>query len=205
MKRILFILVVVASCCAIATNAQSKPTREVKIPTESGLGVKYVDYFQIERGFFATAEAVGGYSVELNRKNIGFSEIDIVGGYRFGDYLRAGIGLGGRYYIGATQIRTHNWALPLFANLRGNFIPNGYYSVVPFWSVDAGTTFPDGFMIRPTIGIRVGQQRSAFVASIGYMGQNLKIKKYISESGEMFVSDNRHFYNFITLKLGYEF
>ena len=84
--------------------------------------------------------------------------------------------------------------MPLFLNLRGNFIPTGYRDVVPFWSIDFGTTFPDGVMFRPTLGIRVGQQRSAFTVALGYLGQHFKS-----------LPDAPDFYSGITLKLGYEF
>lgn len=188
----------------ISLSAQSMPTREIKMPTETGLGVKSNDYHQFQKGFFASAEVSTAFSIHPNTKNVGLTELDIVGGYRFCDFLRVGLGLGGRLYFNAAELRTHDWALPLFVNVRGNFIPNAYNTVVPFWSFDIGTTFPDGFMIRPTVGIRVGQPRSAFIASLGYLGQNLRINK-ISEASEIAPARQHKFYNFITLKLGYEF
>lgn len=204
MKRLLidFAAIILAMQCGI--TAQSQPTRQVRMPEEKGLGVKVTDYSEVQKGFFAAAELAGGYSLEINKKNVGFTELDLIGGYRFCDYLRIGLGLGGRYYIGGHNFCTHEWALPLFVNLRGNFIPNNYYSVVPFWTVDAGTTFPDGFMVRPSIGVRIGQPRSAFVVSLGYMGQTLRLEKQDLQAG-VENSRERKFYSFITLKLGYEF
>ena len=203
MKK-LFLLIAVVCFANCILFAQSQPTRVVNMPTETGLGVQVKDYRQMQTGFFAAAEIVGGYSLEIGKKNVGFTELDLVGGYRFCDYLRVGLGLGGRYYYGSRSLTTHEWGLPLFVNLRGNFIPNDYYNVVPFWSFDMGTTFPDGFMIRPNIGMRIGQPRSAFVATIGYMGQTLRIHKK-GEAPQIFDGRERKFYNFITLKIGYEF
>lgn len=204
MLRKFLIITALAMSLPHCLSAQSKPTRDVKMPTETGLGIKFTDYNQFQNGFFASAEVSTAFSVHPNTKNVGLTELDLVGGYRFCDFLRIGLGIGGRFYFNAAEIRTHDWALPLFANFRGNFIPNAYYTVVPFWSFDIGTTFPDGFMIRPTVGIRVGQPRSAFIASLGYLGQNLRINK-VSERPEIAHSRQHKFYNFITIKLGYEF
>lgn len=198
--RILSLALIIAS--ALGCSAQE--LRDVKIPTESNLGVKHLDYLQFEKGFFCSAEASGAYSFRNKRKNLGFTEVDFVGGYRFSDYLRVGIGLGARRYFNSSGVRymTHNWGLPLFLNLRGNFIPNAYRNYVPYWSVDCGTTFPDGVFIRPNVGIRIGQARSAFVASLGWLGQNIRVSKFRNVGT---LKANSCFYSFINLKLGYEF
>ena len=170
------------------------------MPTEAGLGTHGSNYLQYQRGFFMAAEASGGYSLNIDRPNFGYAELDVVGGYRFSEYLRVGIGLGGRYYANNADARntSSHWGLPLFLDLRGNFIPGEYRDVVPFWSADIGTTFPDGAMFRPSIGIRVGQERSAFILSVGYMGQC--IRAYGGDG-----QADHPFYSFITMKLGYEF
>lgn len=180
--------------------SRSRPTRQVKMPTETGMGSHGSNYLQYSEGFFMAVEASGGYSLNINRPNFGYAELDVVGGYRFSEYLRAGIGLGGRYYANNVDARntSSRWGLPLFLNLRGNFIPGEYRDVVPFWSADIGTTFPDGVMFRPSIGIRVGQERSAFILSVGYLGQSIRTYG----NGE---HADHPFYSFITMKLGYEF
>lgn len=183
-------------CVAFAQNANG---RQIRMPSEGAMNVSQNDYTSYEKGFFMSGELSGGYSLNSGKENMGFTEIDATGGYRFSEFLRAGIGLGARVYIGANNARyvAHKWGLPLYINLRGNFIPMAYRNAVPFWSVDAGTTFPDGVMVRPTVGVRIGQNRSAFIASIGYLGQNIRVLH------EMNVKHD--FYSFITLKLGYEF
>ena len=93
----------------------------------------------------------------------------------------------------------HAWGLPLFLNVRGNIIPTDYYDVIPYWSMDIGTTFPDGFMIRPSIGIRVGQPRSAFLLSVAYVGQQIREFAPVGNGTE------HNFKSFISLRLGYEF
>lgn len=197
-SRILMAFIAIASL-TVTVYGQSKPTREVKMPTERNLSAKQTDYQELNKGFFMAGELSGGWSLNSGKSNLGFTELDATGGYRFSEYLRVGVGIGARVYFDNKDIRnmSHKWGMPLFLNLRGNFIPTDYREVIPFWSIDAGTTFPDGAMIRPTVGIRVGAPRSAFIASIGYLGQNLRT---------CVTPDKKHsFYSFITLKLGYEF
>lgn len=203
MKINLFSILIAASMCATVCNAQSHPTREVKMPKETGLGVDTSDYSQKDKGFFAAGEATGGYSLESGKENIGFTDVTFVGGYRFNDFLRVGAGIGARRYFDSDDVRfmSHDWGMPLFIHARGNFIHNAYRDVVPFWSLDFGTTFPDGMMVRPTFGIRVGQPRSAFIAAVGYMGQNIRTFRIDNQV----IAAKHKFYSFITLKIGYEF
>lgn len=200
MRNKRFFAGIIALTAMIANGlAQSTPTRVVKMPTEGNLGVNQTDYSDLSKGFFMAGEVSGGIAVNSGANNLSFTELSATGGYRFSEYLRVGIGIGARYYIDNKNVRymSHDWGLPLFVNVRGNFIPTVYRNVVPFWSMDLGTSFPDGVMVRPTVGIRVGQERSAFVASIGYMGQNIRTRFYPGK--------DHNFKSFITLKLGYEF
>lgn len=202
-----------AAATAIGADAQSRPTRQVKMPTEQGEASPVQnDYETYQTGFFMSGEAATGWSLDSGRDNMGFTEVAATGGYRFSEYLRVGLGIGARvYYHDDARYSAHHWGMPLYVNLRGNFIESGYRNAVPFWSVDCGATFPDGFMVRPMVGVRVGQERSAFVASIGYMGQQIRqagdAKPVQGEQGiEMYEIDPDHtFCSFITLKLGYEF
>lgn len=122
-------------------------------------------------------------------------------GYRFNEYVRVGLGLGARYYFDNNKVRStlSEWAFPIFLNVRGNFIPTRYRDVVPYYSFDIGVTVRDGFMLRPTVGLRVGRERSAFLVGLGYVGQDLST--YSRDN----LRKTRRFVNFITLKLGYEF
>ena len=83
---------------------------------------------------------------------------------------------------------------PIYANVRGNIISQDNRSVVPYWSFNIGGAIRDGFLVSPTIGIRVGEQRNAFIAGISY-GYN-EIKGY--ENGKKGI-------NFVLMRLGYEF
>lgn len=149
-----------------------------------------------DTGFWMSAQVNGSYSVFISNKCTPWTELDVVGGYRFNQYLKVGVGFGGRYYFENNRLRSNNvkWSFPVFATVRGNFVPDDYRSVTPYYSLDLGAAIRDGFMWRPTVGLRIGQSRSAFLVGITYTGQSLKYKtgkdRYISGVG---------------LTLGYEF
>lgn len=84
--------------------------------------------------------------------------------------------------------------MPIFLNARGNFISQDVREIVPFWSVDLGGVIRDGFMFTPSIGARIGEQRSAFLVSLGYSLRTINAKENHTKTR-----------NYIVLKLGYEF
>lgn len=154
------------------------------------------NYSTYQRGFWIAGQLSGAYTLNLTKKNVPMVELDVVGGYRFNEYLRAGIGFGGRYYINNDHMRDSHiaWAFPLYANVRGNIIPTAYHTVVPYYSLDIGGAIRDGFMWRPTIGMRVGQARSAFLLGLTYTGQCYKA-----------VGGKNRYGSFLGLTLGYEY
>lgn len=187
----------------IEVNRLSYDDSKIKVPHHSAKGNGYSDYTELNRGFFFAADALEGFS--LNRgTTVSLAEVNVIGGYRFNEYIRLGAGFGPRYYTSGASVRYSNsrWALPLFFNGRGNFIPSTYRDVVPFWSFDIGTTFPDGFMFRPSLGIRIGQNRSAFTVNVCYLGQTLR-QLHTTENNQYKIRHN--YYSFLGLRLGYEF
>ena len=189
-----FIAGLIAAACSVAASAQ------INLP-QVGAPEKQADYTSAGSGFWMAAEASAAYSCRLFNSNFGYTEIDAVAGYRFNEYVRVGLGLGARYYFDNNKVRStlSEWAFPIFLNVRGNFIPTRYRDVVPYYSFDIGVTVRDGFMLRPTVGLRVGRERSAFLVGLGYVGQDLST--YSRDN----LRKTRRFVNFITLKLGYEF
>lgn len=161
-------------------------------------------YTENQTGFFCAGEFVGAYSCRLENSNFGFLELDAIGGYRFNEYLNVGAGVGARYYFANNNVRysSAKWAGPLFIDIRGQFIPHLYRNYVPYYSFDIGGTIRDGFMLRPTLGLRIGEPRSAFLIGIAYTGQNLTSYKW-GEAGQKKKKDR--FVSFITLKVGYQF
>lgn len=194
-----FIAGVMAAVCSVAASAQINQVN--RLPEVGSTESTQKDYTENQTGFWMAAEASAAYSCRLFNSNFGYTELDVVLGYRFNEYIRVGVGFGGRCYFDNNKVRTSasEWAFPLFANFRGNFMPTQYRSVVPYYSLDIGGTARDGFLIRPTVGLRVGRERSAFLVGLGYVGQDLTT--YSRDS----FRDTRKFVSFITLKLGYEF
>lgn len=178
---------------------------EAVIPQKGNKPTSHKDYSTFNTGFWCAVELQGGYSLNLSKKNVGMTELDVVGGYRFNQYAKVGLGFGGRYYFNNNDVRYSSvkWAFPLYLNVRGNFISDEYRSVVPYYSMDLGTAFRDGVFFRPTVGIRVGSERSAFLLGLSYMGQQLKCFKTNADTGNKLA--HKKYTSFITLKVGYEF
>lgn len=149
-----------------------------------------------DTGFWMSAQINGSYSVFLSSRCAPWTEFDVVGGYRFSQYLKVGIGIGGRYYFDNSRLRSKNeeWSFPIFATVRGNFITDAYRDVTPYYSVDLGGAIQDGFMWRPTVGLRIGQSRSAFLVGITYTGQSLK-----------YVTGKDRYVSGLGITLGYEY
>lgn len=203
------ILLLILALFAFPVRSAESAQRDVVMPTEKGLGTYHKDYSKFNKGFFFAAEAQGGYSLTGKGKGIGVADINLTAGYRFSDYIRIGAGIGPEFYFdnhfdkgvdGLMRNASGNVALSLYANARGNFIPSDYRSVVPYWSVNIGGVFPDGMLLNPSVGIRVGEPRSAFLLALSYKMQAIRHKdadnpEAIKHSGT----------SFLMLNLGYEF
>ena len=180
-----------ALCFTMILNAQ------VRLP-EKPNRPQYIDYSQNENGFWYAIEASGGSSVIIDKKNIQWAEGTFTGGYRFSENLRIGVGLGVRNYFAGNDIvrkDKHSWAMPVFANIRGNLISHLSREFVPYWSFSIGTVVPDGIFVSPTFGLRIGQPRNSFLIGIAYTLGNIDVDRAIySES-----------INHFALKIGYEF
>ncbi len=154
------------------------------------------DYMEYTRGFWIRGTVSGAYSLFASSRCTPMTEIDIAGGYRVNQYVAAGIGFGYRYYFDNSSIRKDffKWSVPIYATVTGNIIDMGYHNVVPYYCLDLGGAIRDGFMWRPSIGIRVGKQRSAFLLSATYTGQTLKYR-----------TGSNRYVSFLSLTLGYEY
>ncbi|MDE5773117.1 MAG: hypothetical protein K2H86_01495 [Muribaculaceae bacterium] len=146
-----------------------------------------VDYMEFERGFWMRANFNASASIFVSHTCTPIFDLTIAGGYRFSQFLKVGIGLGARIYVNNEKIRCRHsmWAMPIFATIEGNFINESNRTVTPYYSYDIGASISDGFMMRPTVGLRIGQARSAFTVGITYTGQDLKyayggMRKFVS-------------------------
>lgn len=190
MKTAIFIsmLFVVSVACA--------QYRNVILP-ESPKSTKYKDYTsEGATPFWFSLETQGISSVMEKRKNMQAVDLTFTGGYRFSEYIRVGLGFGGRAYVNNNEVRNSEHALcfPIFANARGNFISAQDRDGVPFWSVNVGGITNDGAFFNPTIGYSFGGLRNNFLIGLSY------------SIGAFKNSDDKNTtYSFCGIKLGYEF
>jgi len=169
--------------------------RDVKLP-DAPKHSNYRNYETENTGFWFAIDAEGGSSVMVNSTNMQYVSALWTGGYRLSEYLRIGAGLGVRYYVNNADVRDtdNQFGIPIFANVRGNFISSYDRDGVPFWSINIGGITNEGFFASPTLGYSFGGLRNNFLIGISYTITSFKNynKKDMA-------------YSFVGLKLGYEF
>ena len=175
-----------------AANAQY---RDVKLP-DAPKHTNYRNYEAQDNGYWFAIEAEGASSIMPTRKNMQFASATFTNGYRFNQFLRVGAGVGSRIYVNNTDVRdkSDRFAIPIFANLRGNFISAYDRDGVPFWSVNAGYVINDGVFANPMIGYSFGGMRHNFLIGVSYTIS--RFKDYNNENTT---------FSYFGLKLGYEF
>lgn len=188
-KLFLFILFIGATMCA---NAQY---RDVKLP-DAPKQKNYRDYSSQDKGFWCAIEAEGASSVMAHETNMQYANMSWTGGYRISEFLRFGAGLGVRYYAHNADVRDtdNKFGIPIFANIRGNFISAYDRDGVPFWSLNVGGITHEGFFASPTFGYSFGGLRNNFQIGISYTITSFKNCNKTDMN-----------YSYLGLKLGYEF
>ncbi len=169
--------------------------RDVKLP-EKPQQTKYTDYEHKETGFWFAVESEVGSSVMQDTPNMQYVNLLFTGGYRFSEFLRVGAGLGGRYYFKHADFRNtdNEIGIPIYANVRGNFISAYDRDGVPFWSINVGGVTYEGVFASPMIGYSFGGLRNNFQIGLTYTISNFKD----------YAKENR-VYSYFGVKLGYEF
>ncbi len=190
MRKIIFSLVVLA----IGVTAQAQ-YRDVKLP-EKPQQTRYTDFEHKEKGFWCALDLDGGSSIMRDTPNMQYVNLAFTGGYRFGEFLRIGAGIGGRYYFNNADFRNtaNEFGVPLFANARGNFMSAYDRDGVPFWSFNVGGITNEGFFANPTIGYSFGGLRNNFQIGLSYTITSFKD-----------CAKTNRAYSYFGLKLGYEF
>ena len=182
------ITILFAAICIV-----SQLSAQVRLP-EKPTTYEHKEYQLNETGFWCAAEAGISTSLIIDGPNAQRTDISIIGGYRFNDFFRIGLGVGCNYYFNNNfALRGNHSAVtvPVFANFRGNFMSQRVREIVPFWSVNLGANVGDGMFVSPTIGARFGELRNAWLVGLNYTLADVKVyPKAVS---------------FIGIKLGYEF
>lgn len=191
MKKISILIALVASFTS-AIFAQD----DIRLPQKTNRP-QYVNYSEQEKGFWCAVEVDAGSSVDIHEKNMQVIGGSFTGGYRFSEYVRVGLGLGGRCYVNNNDVRrseTSLFTLPIFANARGNFVSQDNRDIVPYWSFNIGGIVWDGFFFSPTIGLRFGEQRDSWLLGLSYSFNTVNAFHGAKKEA-----------NFLMLKIGYEF
>lgn len=189
MRKVLLVFVLI-----LAWGSLRAQERTIKMPDSPS---KLYNIAEEDYGTFWCAIELGGGSTAMeNKQNVAMIGASYTGGYRFCQYLKIGAGLGVLYYPNSSNVRDtkNHLSMPIFINARGNMLSDEIRRTVPFWSINLGTSIPDGLFMTPSVGLRVGEKRNAFLVSIGY---TLRHMKSYPES----ISN----YSGVLLKLGYEF
>lgn len=167
--------------------------RVIRMPEEP---VKSMNIAENNKGYWCSIEVNGGSTLMENHRNVTLVNAEFTNGYRFSQWLKVGAGIGVMYYPNNNDVRDtkNHLSMPLFINVRGNMLSEEICRTVPYWSVNVGTSIPDGFFLTPTVGLRIGEKRSAFLVGVSYTLRHLKtcLGSMTNYSGAM-------------VKLGYEF
>jgi len=172
---------------------------------------KYVEYADLQKGFWGAIDLGAGVNPHLNSETQESFPIELLltAGYRFNKYIQLGVGGGFRYYIGCNSDRVEvkdgqinengHWSYPVYVNARGIFINDHARYAVPFWSANVGYTVLDGFYCSPTLGYRFGStERNHFLLGLSYTAQQCYLR----------AGDNGYTQGFVhgvSLKFGYQF
>lgn len=183
-----------------SSMAYGQENQVKRIPKKGGSDETTMSITDFNKGFWCAVEASVGASVRFGKgkdSNAGFGEADFIFGYRGSEHFMIGPGVGVRYYFPNDHLRRErsNFSFPIFLDIRGNFLSHAYRNIVPYYSIDAGAAIRDGVFWRPTVGMRFGSNRNAFMLGISYTGQMMKV---IGEEGRGYIS-------FVSVKFGYQF
>ncbi|MBE6288563.1 MAG: hypothetical protein E7099_10375 [Mediterranea massiliensis] len=191
MKKKIVIMLLLAFPAFISGYAQY---RQVNLPEKANLPA-YKDLTAENKGFWCAFEAEGGSSIMELKPNMQFVGLTVTGGYRISEYLRLGVGFGGRMYVNNADIRDtqSKFGIPIYVNARGNFVSAYDRDGVPFWSVNIGGVTKEGLYLNPTIGYSFGGIRNNFYIGLSYTLSNFKD-----------CTKTRQTYSSLGLKIGYE-
>ena len=153
----------------------------------------YVHYSDRRTGFWFSAELnVGALMCQFDDKSGTAVNLamDITGGYRFSQYLKVGLGLmpGTPIWVSDDE-PDDTFLLPVYFQLRGNFIDDEVRTFVPFWAA---------------LGFRYGQPRHALVMGLAYTARQFEYEPSAA-AGTTAAASQLGWGHILSLKIGYEF
>lgn len=168
-----------------------------------------------QKGFEPSIKISGGIGIDdYKNKSLG---LEAAFGYRINEYFRVGIGTGISWCnllfekehkvlsIYVDEYRESEAFVPLFANIKANFLKNGispyialnigYSFLIPFSEYAKNANL--GLMANPAFGIDFPLSKGSMFAEIGYKYQAMKFDGY-SRNDKMNHSQ-------MTIAVGYNF
>lgn len=174
-----------------------------------------------QKGYQKSIEA--GASIGVGDYSNNTFGIAMINGYRFNNYLFAGVGVGFGYSnalngvnikYGTTEYRTDAYLIPVFANIKANLTTG---KVSPFFQLNIGYTFDvnqylrdaPGFMIEPAFGVdfNLDTKKAIYVLA----GFNLQHSEYSFTRNVGTTTDNwdittkSEMLKAISLRVGFKF
>lgn len=175
MKRV---MIIAALMMGFAAGAFAQ-NQGITLP-EKPKRAKYVDYSTKQTGWWCAAQLGAGYATNGHV----FGQFDFVNGYRFSEFMKVGVGVSPR--IGLNTI-------PIYAQVRGNFISQEDTMFAFFWNADMGYAINGGVYASPSVGMRYGGIRHNVLISLYYAFEGQK-----PEMSDMSL-------HLVGLRIGYEF
>ena len=94
-------------CLLVFSMPMLAQYRQVNLPKKNRQS-NYKEIITENTGFWCAFETEGGSSIMETKTNMQFVNLSFTGGYRFNEYLRIGLGLGGRMYVNNADVRNTN-------------------------------------------------------------------------------------------------
>lgn len=151
-----YIVIAVLLGVSLCSYGQDKKVILSEKPNRSN----YVDYSTKESSFWCAAQIGSGFG-----DTAFLAQLDIIGGYRFSEFLRIGIGVSPR--LGLKSI-------PLYFDARGNIISQVDRMHSFYWNAEMGYAIDDGIYLSPGLGMRFGGIRHNVLVSVNYTMQGFK-------------------------------
>lgn len=193
MKKIVSAIIILFSVAAF-TYAQE---RVITMPEKPNRG-KYVDFSVKQTGWWCAAQLSGAFASGKDGRAL-MTQVDLINGYRFSEFLKVGIGLSPRIYPYTYRMEMNDgmtfgiYSLPIYLDVRGNIISQEDTMFAPYWNFDLGYSINEGVYVAPSLGVKFGGIRHNFITAIFY---NLQGHRYL---------DSNQVLHAIGVRIGYEF
>lgn len=194
--RRLVCIVILCLGVEVLSLAQQKDIILPEVPDRA----HYVDYSVKRSGWWCAAQLSGAFATTEDDMYARVFQFDFINGYRFSEFLKVGLGISPRIYASGNDFPLDDdkllfgiYSLPVYADIRGNFVSQEDTMFAPYWNVDFGYAINEGVYLSPGVGLKYGGIRHNLLIGINYTLQG-------HSAGEF----NKPIH-LLGIRLGYEF